>query len=152
LNRYLSIFALIFRIALGITFIYASFDKISHPAEFAKIIHNYRILPGYLINIFAIALPWIELISGLFLVVGFLRGGALSIIISLLIVFMIAIGINIIRGVNLSCGCFTVSEMAKSNSWSTFIRDTWLFAMALFIYFFDSSALALDRFIKEKTD
>ena len=142
--------SMILSIGLGAVFIAASVDKIVYPAEFAKIIHNYRLLPGFLINLWAITLPWIELACGLLLVLGFYREGALSVIVFLLIVFMIAIGINIIRGVDLTCGCFTVSEAARSNAWGTFIRDSWLLAAALFIYFFDSAALALDKFRLKK--
>jgi hypothetical protein len=116
-----------------------------HPAEFAKIIHYYRLLPGFLINLFAITLPWIELTAGLLLLFGFYRDGALSVVTILLIVFMIAIGINIVRGVNLQCGCFTVSETARADAWGTFVRDSWLLAIAFFIYLFDSGLLALDR-------
>ena len=52
--------ALLFRLFLGILFIYASVDKILHPAAFAKIVYNFHILPGFLINLFAIILPWVE--------------------------------------------------------------------------------------------
>jgi uncharacterized membrane protein YphA (DoxX/SURF4 family) len=145
LNKSLNYLALIFRIALGISFIVASYDKILHPAEFAKIIHYYRLLPDFLINFWAIILPWIELSAGLLLVFGLYRGGALSIITFLLVIFMIAIGVNIIRGVNLQCGCFTVSENAKADAWGTFIRDSWLLAMALFAYIFDNGILSLDK-------
>ena len=33
------------RLVLGGVFIYASLDKIAHPAEFAKAIGNYHVLP-----------------------------------------------------------------------------------------------------------
>ncbi|MCP4634065.1 MAG: DoxX family membrane protein [candidate division Zixibacteria bacterium] len=145
MNKTLGYLALILRIALGISFIVASYDKIIFPAEFAKIIHNYRLLPDFLINFWAIILPWIELTAGLLLVFGLYRGGALSIITFLLVMFMIAIGVNIIRGVNLHCGCFTVSDAAKGDAWSTFIRDSWLLVMALFIYIFDNGMIALDK-------
>ena len=39
------------RLVLGLIFIYASVDKIYHPAEFAQVISNYQILPDALINI-----------------------------------------------------------------------------------------------------
>ena len=48
---------LLFRVVLGVTFIYASLDKIAHPDQFARIVYNYKILPGFLINIFAVTLP-----------------------------------------------------------------------------------------------
>ncbi|MCK4385442.1 MAG: DoxX family membrane protein [candidate division Zixibacteria bacterium] len=59
---------LLFRLILGGIFIYASPDKITHPEQFAKIVYNYNILPHSLINIFAIIMPWMELICGFFLI------------------------------------------------------------------------------------
>ncbi|PJA30274.1 MAG: hypothetical protein CO189_00395 [candidate division Zixibacteria bacterium CG_4_9_14_3_um_filter_46_8] len=146
LHKALEVLALVTRVALGVIFVYASIDKAIHPAEFAKIIHYYRILPGFLINLWAITLPWIELTCGLLLILGWYREGALTILTVLLVTFMIAIGVNIIRGVDLNCGCFTVSESARSNAWSVFIRDSWLLAMAFFVFFFDRTAYGLDRF------
>ena len=34
-----------FRLIIGTLFIYASWDKIIHPAEFAKAIGNYHVVP-----------------------------------------------------------------------------------------------------------
>lgn len=53
------------RIFLGLVFVVASVDKIIHPKAFAEIIYNYQILPGSLINLTAIILPWLELLLGL---------------------------------------------------------------------------------------
>jgi putative oxidoreductase len=151
LDRTLSYLSIVIRIALGAIFIYASIDKVIYPFEFAKIVHNYRLLPGFTINIWAAVLPWIELVCGVLLVLGLYRGGALTVITFLLVIFMVAVGINIIRGVNLQCGCFTVSANARADAWGTFVRDSWLLAMALFVYFFDTAALTLDKLRLRKT-
>ena len=45
------------RLILGGVFIYASLDKIAHPAEFAKAIGNYHVVPFGLENLMALALP-----------------------------------------------------------------------------------------------
>ena len=100
--------ALVFRVVLGIIFVYASLDKIAYPQNFSQIIYNYKILPSFLINIFAITLPWVELICGLFLIGGiFLESSSLLIFI-LLLVFTLATSFNVfIRGIDIQCGCFT---------------------------------------------
>ena len=54
------------RIVLGFIFIFASIEKIAQPEEFAKAITNYRLLPTPAVNLFAIVLPWVELLAGLF--------------------------------------------------------------------------------------
>jgi len=99
---------LFFRLVLGITFIYASIHKIIYPGKFAQIIYGYGLFPGELINIAAILLPFLELFSGLFLVIGIYKDSAALIINIMLTVFIAAISINLIRGHEFDCGCFSV--------------------------------------------
>ena len=68
---------LIFRVILGIVFIYASYDKILNPAAFSKNIHNFHTTDNlvWVENLVALILPWLELIIGIFLIFGvFLEG------------------------------------------------------------------------------
>ena len=114
----------VFRFILGGMFIYASISKIAHPYAFAKIIYNYQLLPESLIYISAITLPWVEMISGLFLVAGIFKRTTAIILSSLLVVFIIAISINLIRGLNFDCGCFTTVITEKgSDPVGLLIRD-----------------------------
>lgn len=114
---------LLCRLVLGAIFIYASIDKIAHPDQFARIIFNYHLLPGYLVNLVALILPVAEFIAGVCVITGTLYPGARNFLVILLLVFMVAIGINVIRGVDLECGCFTVSSKAKSASLQILLRD-----------------------------
>ena len=56
--------AVIVRLVLGAVFVFATIDKIRHPAAFAEVVYNYQILPEVLINISAIVFPWLELLLG----------------------------------------------------------------------------------------
>ncbi len=75
------------RLILAGIFIYASLDKIAHPAAFAKDVYNYQILPDALINLTALVLPWLELFLGLCLLAGIWLPGAVLTVSGLLIVF-----------------------------------------------------------------
>ncbi len=119
-NDYLT---LAFRFFLGIIFIYASLDKIAHPDQFARIVFNYHLLPGFLVNLCALILPMAEFIAGVCIITGTLYAGARNFLLIILVVFMVAIGVNVIRGVDLECGCFSVSSRAKSASLQLLFRD-----------------------------
>ena len=102
-NKYL---LLIIRFSIGFVFIYAGAEKISNPNEFAISISNYRLFPISVINLFAITLPWIEIVAGILLVFGVAVKENSIIIFSLLFVFTLAIVISLFRGLSIDCGCF----------------------------------------------
>ncbi len=132
-NSYIQFISQLF---LGGIFIYASFHKIANPAEFAEIINNYKLFPEFSINFFAIILPWIELIAGIFLVSGKYKKGSTIILSTLLVIFIIAISINIIRGLDFDCGCFASSGKG-SNPLYLLIRDILILIPGIIIFFFD---------------
>ena len=129
------LFALCARLILGAIFIYASIDKILHPAAFAKAVYNYAILPDALINLTAIVLPWLELILGIFLVIGLFREGSVCIVTGLLVVFVGATIFNMARGLDIYCGCFSTKTEDTSNDpmvWYV-IRDGFFLLPAFYL-------------------
>ena len=128
---------LLCRFLLGGIFIYASIDKIAHPHAFAKIIYNYQLLPEILIYAAAVMLPWVEMVSGLFLVAGIFKRTAAVVLSLLLLVFGIAISINLIRGLKFDCGCFsTITTVSGSDPATLLIRDMLFLIPGLIIIFF----------------
>ena len=111
------------RLLLGFVFIYASLDKIAHPDQFARIIYNYRIVPGELVNLVAIFLPWLELITALMLIVGIWQKGAALIVGGMLGVFIAALSIALTQGIDIECGCFSTTSHSRSPVISLLIRD-----------------------------
>ena len=110
-----SLLALFSRIVLGVVLIYASIDKIIHPEAFAKLIGNYNVLPFGLENVVAIILPTLELIVGCCLILGIMLDGSAIITAGMMIVFIFALSQAMIRGIDVSCGCFNVSEAEKGS-------------------------------------
>ena len=99
------ILILMIRLFLGGLFIYTSLDKITDPQSFSRDISNYHIIPFGLENSMAVILPWLELFIGLGLILGCLVDGAALVSMSLLVIFIVAIGSAILRGYNIECGC-----------------------------------------------
>jgi hypothetical protein len=129
---------LISRLILGGIFAYASFDKILHPFEFAEVVYNYQLLPDVLVNLVSLFLPWLELLVGLSLILGVWLPGAVLICNLLLMVFFSTLVFNIARGLDIDCGCFTVSVGTSSGGhmlWYLF-RDGFFLFVGLFLFFF----------------
>lgn len=112
------------QIALGAIFVAAALPKIADPPSFAHMIYNYRILPGGLVNISSLVMPWVELLCGLALILSVWVKPARWIITAMLIVFIVAISINLGRGNAIDCGCFDLSAVGKS--YEERIRDMWI--------------------------
>lgn len=102
------------QIALGAIFVLAAIPKIADPPSFAHMIYNYRILPAGLINITALLMPWVEIFAGVALILGIWRKPANAVITALLVVFIVAITFNLLRGNAIDCGCFDVSRVNRS--------------------------------------
>ena len=94
------------RFGLGATFVYAAVAKIADPPSFAHEVFNYRILPGFAVNALALWLPWIELLAGIAVLAGFWPRGATALLSAFLVVFIVAISVNLARGRAIDCGCF----------------------------------------------
>ena len=107
---------LLSRFILGIVFIYASIDKIIDPSQFSSAIDNYHISPYYLNNIAALIIPWLELVIGIFLILGIFLNGSSFIAMILLIFFIFIISQALARGINIDCGCFDLDSANLEDS------------------------------------
>jgi len=131
-SRYL---APLFRWIIGLIFIYASWDKLQHPADFAGVIYEYRILPQICINVFAVILPWMEFVCGVLLISGFFKKGSILIINLLLTIFLIAIAVNLVRGLEIGCGCFSLSNINNKIDVSYLVRNLVMISMGFYVFF-----------------
>jgi len=97
------------QIALGLLFVAAALPKLVDPPSFAHMIYNYRLVPGALVNLMALVMPWLELLAGLGLILGLWTRTSAGLVGALLLVFLAAISLNLARGNAIDCGCFDVS-------------------------------------------
>jgi putative oxidoreductase len=127
--------ALVLRLYIAGLFIYAGMYKINYTAEFAETIASYRLVPYWGVNLMAVTMPWIELICGILLVCGIRVRSAIVVAGVLLVMFTLAITVNLIWQAPISCGCFHTLE--DTISWKTLLRDLIWIAMAAQVYFYD---------------
>jgi uncharacterized membrane protein YphA (DoxX/SURF4 family) len=125
--------ALVARAILGGIFIYASLDKLRHPDLFAEAVYNYQLLPDVAINLLAIWLPWLELLSGVLLILGLWVRGSILVLSGLLLVFLGALGINLARGLDIHCGCFSAQSSHTMTVLDLF-RDALFLLLAFYLF------------------
>jgi putative oxidoreductase len=102
------------QIALGLFFVAAALPKLVDPPSFAHMIYNYRLVPGALVNLMALVMPWLELLAGLALILGIWTRTSAGLVGALLLVFLVAISLNLTRGNAIDCGCFDVSSANRT--------------------------------------
>lgn len=116
---------------LGFLFIYSGYTKLNNIFEFALTVAKYGILPLKIINLFSLILPFMEIFSGFFLTIGFLRKGAYYTLIFLIFIFSLAIVFAIIKGKIFECGCFEILGRGFKTGYFALLRNTIIFLLLL---------------------
>ncbi len=143
--RWLALFC---RLALGGVFIFASWDKLLHPAAFALAIDHYHLVPYALLHPMAYGLPVMELFIGSALVLGPCRRGAALWAGFLTVIFMIAISSALLRGLDISCGCFH-TDGGHAVGISLLVRDAGLLLLCLPPLLMKNAGPEIGSFIKK---
>jgi len=146
--------ALVVRLYLGWLFVAASWHKLLDPASFALDVATYQFLPRALINLFALVVPWVEILAGILVIVGYRARAAMLLIALLMVSFLIALLYALFLGLDMSCGCFASQSAASDDaiSWRTVARDLGWLALSLYALFYDRNPLGLERFLSRKVD
>jgi putative oxidoreductase len=135
------------RVYLGLVFIIACWHKIMAPGTFALDVATYQFLPLWAVNGFALVLPWVELLAGAMLILGFRTRAAALLILCMMLSFIVALLWALHLGLDMSCGCFASQAATEDDPISrhTMVRDMAWFLMALYVLTLDRAPLGLDR-------
>lgn len=106
--------AALLRWTLGGLFVWAGVVKLSNPKAFARSVDAFGLAPEPLLPVVAILLPLGEILVGL-AVLRRWRGG-LPAMAALLGVFILVLGFALGQGLDVDCGCFSVSEQREHTS------------------------------------
>lgn len=127
----------ILRLIIGGLFIYAAIPKITDPKAFASIVKGYQLFPIWSVNLIAIILPYIEFLTGLFLILGFWKKANAAIIGTLLFFFIIGLVQAYARGLEINCGCFSTSAASTPSDiiWRI-VQDIFMLIAIIIIFIF----------------
>jgi uncharacterized membrane protein YphA (DoxX/SURF4 family) len=142
---------LLARLYLGWVFVTACVHKIADPEVFALDVASYEFLPTELVNLFAIVVPWVELVAGVMLVVAFRTRAAALLMTLMMVAFMIALASALGKGLDMSCGCFAPGVGEEDPiSWLTMVRDGVWLVLCLYVLAFDRNPPGIDRWMNRR--
>ena len=149
-GRALAWLGLLARLVTGGVWIVAGALKITDPAASIAAVRAYELLPGSLVEPVGVALPAVELVVGLALVVGAFTRGAALVSALLFVAFIIGIASVWARGIEIDCGCFggggAKEDAVSSYPWEI-ARDVALLAASCYLVVVRRSRLALDNLL-----
>jgi uncharacterized membrane protein YphA (DoxX/SURF4 family) len=138
-------YAVIIRLFIAAIFALAAWPKLLDPAAFAEAVYRYHLLPDAWVNPVAVFLPWFEIVCAIALAAcAPLRGGAVLGIAAMLFVFIGAMSINLHRGLDVACGCFSVSG-GESMTWWNVARNIGLLVLIVLAWRWSPQAQGSQR-------
>ena len=139
---------LLARLVTGGVWIVAGALKVTEPAASIDAIRAYELLPWSIVEPLGYALPAIEIVVGLALVLGAFTRGAAVVSALLFVAFIIGIASVWARGIEIDCGCFggggPKEDAASSYPWEI-ARDAGLLAASCYLVVVRRTRLAFDN-------
>ena len=146
-------FSLLFRILLGLIFLFAGIAKISDPVRFIFTLRQFNLFSEAVIPFMALYLPWLEFILGLFLILGLLYRASAFLLVCLNTMFAIVILTVIARGMEIDCGCFgmfaDVLKIPDSADIKAIIRNVIFIGISSYIFIVKKTLFSLENYLKK---
>ena len=135
------------RVGLGAVALVAGLAKLSDLPESVRAVRAYQLLPEGLAVLIGNALPLVEVILGVLLVLGLFTRVSAAVFGLMLVAFCIGIGSAWARGLAIECGCFGgggVIDPANTSYVLDLLRDVALITVAAVLVRRPHSPLSLD--------
>jgi putative oxidoreductase len=131
------------RIVLGGVFVVAGATKIPNPGALAAAIRSYELpLPEWFVSLSAHALPYLEVMLGLYLLAGLFTKVSAWATNGLTIVFLLALVQGALRGLEIDCGCFGGNLLLAA------ARDVGLLALGLHVALAPPGRFSVDALLR----
>lgn len=143
---------LILRLGIAGLFLFAAWQKLfdpeSGPQKFAGSVNSFKILPEHLVYLATSAIPWIEVICALLLLVGLWTRASATLLAALVVVFTGAVASVLLRNMSVTCGCFGRFSLICPHdklSWCKIGENALILLPTVLVAVFGGGFLALDR-------
>ncbi len=139
----------LFRLVLGVVWIWAAASKLSSPRTFLLAVRAYDATPEWLSKAIAYGLPVLEMALGVLLLVGLVTRAAAVVSGVLFLVFLVGIIQASARGLQLECGCFGGGGTTQGGTSYTLdiLRDIGLLILSVFLVVWSMTRLSADEFM-----
>jgi uncharacterized membrane protein YphA (DoxX/SURF4 family) len=124
---------LLFRIVLGVIFIYSGTVKLIDPYTFSDTINAYGILPFLLVYPAAITISIIEIIAGFGVI--FNLQYSLELITLMMIMFIGVLIYGIMTDLKIDCGCFSEEKIGEVGNLRQALYRDFMFVVIIIILF-----------------
>ena len=125
-----AILAIASRFTVGLVLVLAAAPKILDLATFERAVADYQLLGPRLVRMLSRALPFVEALCGVMLLAGLFVPVAGTVAAVLLVSFAAAVGLNLIRGRAIDCGCGGAG-ISREIAWDLVAADFVLAGAAL---------------------
>jgi putative oxidoreductase len=147
-----AILILLIRIFLGGLFVVAGLDKIMDPQAFANSILLYKVVGSTLAMCTATILPALELLCGLSLIIGLYPRGCALLLTLMLVGFTILVASALVRGLDISCGCFSQDPNINKIGYQKILENCGLIILSVWLFFVPNQDINLMQFFRKYPD
>ena len=137
------------RVVVGLVWVVAGVLKVPDPNENVRAVRAYELLPESVVPVVGHALPVLEILIGVCLLLGLLTRVAAVVSVVLLAAFVIGISSVWARGLSIDCGCFGGGAGPAANAQAKYpwelARDVGLLLLSLWLVWHPRTPLAADN-------
>jgi uncharacterized membrane protein YphA (DoxX/SURF4 family) len=110
------------RVGLGCVWIVAGAVKVTDPAQAVAAVRAYELLPDGLAQLLGWALPYLEILLGLVLIIGLFTRWTAALSGLLQLAFIVGLLAAWARGLSIDCGCFSAGGQVAPGA-TTYLAD-----------------------------
>lgn len=118
------------RLFLTGVFIYSGYIKVEQPLQFAVVLSGYQLIPERFILPIATYFPWIEILLGAAILIGWKIRYFAAAATALLLFFSLLLAVTYFRGIEANCGCFSFDDPISP---LTILRDGIIVVPAIYL-------------------